>query len=390
MRSLSARRRARTLARARTNYRDMDSLMVALDSLGEETRALLRPVLRQRAVQEAVLDGSGWWHVYRMARILTAVAALALPAGLLVQLTEGYRPGERAAAAVLFALLLSGVAAGYGVQERTLRYRHLALILAAIAVAVGVWAAVPAWWDQLGWRAVQPAVAATVAGAVIVVARLGALVAFRDRVVVPIALGPAGWLLPSQHVAARLLILVEGLEGAEPSNRHPRYRRIFVRWMDAFIEATEWEAPGIARNLGLGRAVVAETRQRVRDLGGRLRVLQLRLLHDHSADTYRAVRAEVDDLVRDICRGDWSAVAVEGAAAPAPSAWRRYGRRIATAVSLLAVAAGLPYLPGISADSGTLGGIQLGLVVAAALTLLPVEPAHRDEAVSSFRTPLRG
>jgi hypothetical protein len=50
---------------------------------------------------------------------------------------------------------------------------------------------------------------------------------------------------------------------------------------------------------------------------------------------------------------------------------------------------GLPYLPAVSADSATLGGIQLGLVVAAALTLLPVEPGHRAEAVSSFQAPLR-
>jgi hypothetical protein len=62
-------------------------------------------------------------------------------------------------------------------------------------------------------------------------------------------------------------MLVEALQGAAPANRHPRFRRNFVRWMDQLIESIEWEVPTVARNLRLGPTAVTDARRRTRQLG---------------------------------------------------------------------------------------------------------------------------
>ncbi|PWR07293.1 hypothetical protein DKT68_19730 [Micromonospora acroterricola] len=213
------------------------------------------------------------------------------------------------------------------------------------------------------------------------------MITLRERLFVPLAMRRGGFLLPSQLAAVRLLLLVDALQGAAPTNRHPRYRRNFIRWMNVLITSIEQELPATARHLGLGRAVVAEAEQRAGDLAARLGVLRTRLLHEPGVDAYQQVRTEVATLVADVARGTWAAVRQENSAERSPSTLARVGRKVGATASLLALAGSLPYLPGIAADSATIGGIQLGLVVAAALTLLPVEAVHRDHAISAFREP---
>lgn len=393
--SLSGRPRAayrrrwlsRTLARVRVSYQDSVRELAQLDDLDEQTRALLRPMLRQIAAQRAAAAGSKWPLVYTAARVLTALVCLGVPAWILVPLTAGQRPAERAASAVLYAVLLACVAAAYGRQQRTVTVIQLGLVaLAAAALLAGWWVITP-WWELLGWRTVQPAFAAAAATAALTVIRLAALITFRERLLMPLSLRRGGFLLPSQLAAVHLLQLVDALRAAAPTNRHPRYRRNFIRWMNVLITFIERHLPATARQLGLGRAVVAETQQRARDLAARLRALQTRLLHEPGADAYQQIRAEVAALVADLARGTWAALPTEGATGRAQSALARFSRKIGAAASLLTLAGGLPYLPGIAADSATVGGIQLGLVVAAALTLLPVEAAHRDQAFTAFREP---
>jgi hypothetical protein len=393
--SLSGRLRAaylrrwmfRTLTRVRASYQDSAGQLAGLDDLDQQTRDLLRPMLRQLAAQRVAVDGSRWWHVYTTARVVTALVCFAVPAWILVSLSADHRPAARAASAVLYVLLLVCVAVVYGRQQRTVTAVQLALVVLASAAVLAGWWVVTPWQDVLDWRTVQPALAAVAAAAVLTVVRLVGLITLREGLLAPLALRRGGFLLPSQLAAVRLLLLVDALRAAAPTNRHPRYRRNFIRWMNVLITSIERELPTTAQRLGLGRAVVAETQQRTRDLAARLRVLQTRLLHEPGADAYQQVRTEVATLVSDVARGTWTAVPAQNGAGRAQSALARFGRKVGAAASLLAVAGALPYLPGISADSATVGGIQLGLVVAAALTLLPVEAAHRDQAFSAFRQP---
>lgn len=358
-----------------------------LDDLDPETRALLRPMLRQFAAQRVVADGSRWWHVYTAARVLTALACLAAPVWVLVALTAGREAAAQAASAVLCGVLVACVAAVYGRQQHTVTAVRLGLVIVAAGILLAGWWVATPWRDLLGWRTVQPALVAAAGTAALTVVRLAGLITLRERVIVPLALRRGGYLMPAQLAAVRLLLLVDALRGAAPTNRHPRYRRNFIRWMNDLITFMGPELTATARNLGLGQAAVAEARQRAGELTARLRTLQTRLLHEPGAEAYQQIRTEVAALVAAIARGDWSSLSTEDSAGRVQGALARFGRKVGAAASLLALAGGLPYLPGIAADSATIGGIQLGLVVTAALSLLPIEPAQRDQAYSAFPEP---
>jgi hypothetical protein len=393
--SLSGRVRAayrdrwlsRTLAGVRGSYQDSARELAEFDDLDQQTRSLLRPMLRQFAAQRTAAEGSRWWHVYSTARVLTALVLLGAPAWILVSLTAGQRPAERAASAVLYGVLLGCVAAAYGRQQHTVTLLQVGGVAVAAAVVLAGWWAVPPWRDLLGWHAVRPALAATAVAVALTVVRLATLITLRERLIWPLALWRGGYPLPSQLAAVHLLLLVDALREEASTNRHPRYRRHFIRWMNLLITFIERQLPATARQLSLGGAVVAEAQQRAGELAARLRVLQNRLLHEPGPEAYKQIRAEVATLVADLARGTWTAAPAEGSAGRAQTALARFGRKAGATAALLALAGGLPYLPGIAADSATVGGIQLGLVVAAALTLLPVEAAHRDQALSAFREP---
>ncbi|GLI02996.1 hypothetical protein [Phytohabitans aurantiacus] len=378
---------SRTLAGVREPYQDSVRELARFDDLDQQTRALLRPMLRQFAAQRAAAVGSRWWHIYSAARVLTALVLLGAPAWILVSLIADHQPTERAASAVLYAVLLGCIAAAYGRQQDTVTVLQLGLVAVAAVVVLALWWLVTPWRDLLSWRVVQPALATTAVTVALTIVRLSALITLRDRLIWPLALWWGGYPLPSQLATVHLLLLVDALREAAPTNRHPRYRRNFIRWMNVLITFIERQLPTTARQLNLGRAVVVETQQLTRDLAAQLRALQNRLLHEPGPDAYTQVRAEAATLVADLARGTWAAAPADGSTGRTQTALARFGRKAGAAAALLALAGALPHLPGIAADSATVGGIQLGLVVAAALTLLPVEATHRDQALSAFREP---
>ena len=53
---------------------------------------------------------------------------------------------------------------------------------------------------------------------------------------------------------------------------------------------------------------------------------------------------------------------------------------------LVAAAIGLSYLPGVTAPTTNLAGIQLGLGLAAVLSLIPIDATHREDVMSAFVT----
>jgi hypothetical protein len=142
--------------------------------------------LRQLAVQQVTLDHSGWWYAYAFARILSAMVCVALPVGALLLLTEADRPEERVARVVVQALVSGEIAMAYGIQQRR----------------------------TAGWRLAWLSLVAAAVTAILVALRLVALITLRTRLIWPLALRWGGWLLPSQHIAVRLLLLVVAFPGS--------------------------------------------------------------------------------------------------------------------------------------------------------------------------------
>ncbi|MFC4998121.1 hypothetical protein ACFPIJ_09785 [Dactylosporangium cerinum] len=348
--------------------------------LSDEDRRELRPVLRAYAVQRAALARSRWLWGYHALRLATAVCAVAVPVVALVIWVGG---SETLWAALTSYLLFGAIALlGHGIQQNgAVKPYVTATVIAAVVAAVVT--AVLAVFTGL-WSGIASGIAA--AGALLVLAeiRLFGLIAVRTAVVVPLAMRRAGWLLPPQLAAVHLLQLLDGLHRARSTCRHPRRRRNFLRWMGEWIDFVQWDLPRAAAGLRLGAAITTDARTRATHLAGRLRQLHVRLAHDHQLEEYDRVSTEAAALAMALARGDWSWVTQEDQTEVGPGRVMRALKKVVPCAVLALTAVALPYLPGVTASAAGLVGVQVGLVLAAALSLIPIEVAHRENVMSAY------
>jgi hypothetical protein len=371
------------LQAARDGYRSqLEAVPTPL--LSEEDRHDLRPVLRTFAVQRAAFERSRWWWGYHALRAGTAVVAVAVP---VVGLTAWLGASRVLGAALVGYLLFGGVAAlGHGVQQgRNVAPTVFALGAGVLAVGTAVLAGftADARYGWL-WRGLGVGLGAAVLLLVLAEVRLYGLLAIHGAVFRPLARRRAGWLLPAQQAAVHLVRLLDGLHRARATCRHPRRRGTFLRWMDRLVRYVQWEMPNATRDLRLGSVVTADACARINHLAGRMRRLQLRLVHDHQLQEYDRVCAEVATLTMALARGDWSWVGPEDEVPVRSRLAVRAAKRVIPAALLIGAAIGLRYLPGVTASGASLTGIQLGLGLAAVLSLIPVEAAHREKVMSAF------
>ncbi len=265
---------------ARDGYRVLaDATVVPL--LSDADRRDLLPILRAYAVQQSVFTRSHWWRGYDALRLGTAIICVAAP---VIALVGWVGAPDTLWAAVLAYLVFGGVAAlGHGVrQAQQIRPAIFAVGAGAAALATAVLAGVTAQARYVWlWRGIGLGLVAALGLLVLAEGRLYGLLAVRAAVFRPLARRRAGWPLPAQLAAVRLVRLVDGLHRARVSCRHPRRRGTFLRWMNQLIKHLEWELPEATTDLRLGAAVTADTGTRTHQIIGRLRQLQIRLLHDN-------------------------------------------------------------------------------------------------------------
>jgi hypothetical protein len=348
--------------------------------LSDEDRREFRPILRAIAVQRAALVGSPWWWGYHALRLATAVCAVAVPVvGLAIWVGN---PGTLWAALPAYVLFGAIVLLGHGIQQNGAVKSY---VTATVTVAVVAAVVIPVLAVSTGlWSGIASGLAAAVALLVLAEIRLFGLIAVRTAVVVPLAMRRAGWLLPPQLAAVHLLHLLDGLHRARSTCRHPRRRRNFLRWMDEWIAYVQWDLPRAAAGLRLGAAITTDARTRAAHLAGRLRQLHVRLAHDHQLEEYDRVSTEAAALAMALARGDWSWVTQEDQTEVGQGRVVRVLKKVVPCAVLALTAVALPYLPGVTASAAGLTGVQVGLVLAAALSLIPIEAAHREHVTSAY------
>jgi hypothetical protein len=189
--------------------------------------------------------------------------------------------------------------------------------------------------------------------------------------------------MTSQLAAVRVLELLLVLHDARARCRHPRFRGEILRTMNPMIYSAAWEIRHAAQVLGFGPAVSADALRRARCLTNHLHQLQIRLTHDHQLREFDAVCADAARLVAALAQGDWSALAREEEPVDQRSLPVRLAKELLPACVFLATAAALPYLPGVPDTGPTITSVQVGLAVAAALSLIPIDPANREHLLAA-------
>jgi hypothetical protein len=256
---------------------------------------------------------------------------------------------------------------------------------AAVALGTGILAAGTATLHYTWlWQGIGIGLAAAIALFGLAEVRLYGLLAVHARIFRPLARRRAGWLLPAQESALHLVRLLDGLHRARGTCRHPRRRSNFLRWMDNLIKYLQWELPRAIADLHLGVAITADAHTRTDQVVGRLLRWHVCLVHDHMLEEYDRVCAEAATLTMALARGDWTWVNAEDRTPARTRLAARVAKRLVPSAVLFAAAIGLPYLPGVAASATGLAGIQVGLGLAAVLSLIPMEATHREDVMAAF------
>jgi hypothetical protein len=295
------------------------------------------------------------------------------------------RASELVAGAAYICLLVA-LASGWRWRLGTVVWPRTVLIWCLLLFLVGVVDALgPDSWRPREWGGLWLAALGAAVVLALVAARFATLVWLRDRYFRPFAFRASGGPLPAHHATVWLIILASSLHQTRSSWWHPRGRQRLLRWMGDRRESAERRLLGSARDAGLGAAAEADVARRARHFSGFLRQVEARLLDADAAADHAAIVSGLVTALKAIIRGDWAPLTLAEEPPARPGRWLALLRRAVPAVVPATAALLLPLLPGHPAttDPGVTT-VRVGLLVAALLSLLPVEADVRSRVISAY------
>jgi hypothetical protein len=192
-----------------------------------------------------------------------------------------------------------------------------------------------------------------------------------------------GSMPPSQIVAVQTYYLLNRFDRAQRGWRQADNRKRLL-WATARranfighqIPRLQWLAGGSSQ-------VRAETLQHCRHAAATIAAMQWRLIEARSRADFDTLRAELAIAVAAAARGDWSPLSTD-TESRRTSRLSAILRRLVAPTILAGTAAILPYLPTVPADGPSLASIQIGLVIAAVLTLASVDNTAQDRVLGAL------
>jgi hypothetical protein len=371
---------------AREIQGNLASTLVHVSGLDDSTAARARRILRTYSVQLASMQHSPWWMGYAVIRVGSALLMVVAPVALLAPLYLTVPRASQLVAVAAYLAFLAALAAGWRFRQGVVQWPRTIVVWCALVVLGGVADILGprSWQTREGGGLWLAAMGAAVVLALVAV-RFATVVWLRDRYFRPLACRAASVPLPAHLVTVRLLVLISSLYQARFSWWHPRARRDLLRWMEEFRTAVAWELRGSARDAGLDAAASEQNARRARHLAVVLQQIEFRLLDADGPQDFSSILADLVGAFQAIARGDWSPLTL--AEEPSVQAGRLLGllRRAIPAIVLVVAALVLPLLPGrpVTGDAGV-PTLQLGLLIAASLSLLPIDADARSRVVNAY------
>lgn len=379
-------RAGRVLATAREIRDPLVESLDGIPDLDEGTVRRARRIIRTYAVQAASMDQSAWMRGYAAIRVGTAVMLVVVPVAVLAPLYPTVSGASQLVAGAVYICLLVALASGWRYRHGTVVWPRTVLVWCLLLLLLGVVDALgPDSWRPREWGGLLLAALGAAMVLALVAARFATVVWLRDRYFRPLAFRVGGGPLPAHLATVWLIILVSSLHEARLSWWRPRGRERLLRWMRALRFSAERQLLGSARDAGLGAAAEADAERRARHFGDVLRRVEGRLLDADAAADYAAIVGELVTAFEAVTRGDWASLTLAEEPAVRARRWRGLLRRAVPAVVLAAAALFLPLLPGHPATTdASVATVRLGLLVAALLSLMPVEADVRSRVITAY------
>lgn len=188
---------------------------------------------------------------------------------------------------------------------------------------------------------------------------------------------------PSQIVAVQAYYLLNRFDRAQRGWRQADTRKRLL-WATARranfighqIPRLQWLAGGSPQ-------VRTDTLQRCRHAAATIAAMQWRLVEARSRSDFDTLRAELAIAVAAAAHGDWSPLTADSESSRT-SRLNAILRRLLAPVILAGTALVLPHLPAAPASGTSLASIQIGLMIAAVLTLASVDNTSQDRVLGAL------
>jgi hypothetical protein len=284
--------------------------------------------------------------------------------------------------ATAFGLLASWGATGRQRVFITVACRLGVAISLATGVSTVAYLVAHRRWDDL-WPAISVGLIASVLGLAVAFAIQAVAIAVA-AVGTTVSCRRCGSMPPSLLVAVQAFYVLETFDELTSGWRQADTRKLLMWRIAGRANFIRHQIPRLQWLVGGSGLVHAETQQRCRQAADLLAHMQWRLAEARSRKDYDEIRQDLVEFVAAAVEGDWSRLAEDSGPVTRPSRLGKLARRLVAPVVLVGTAVGLPYLPGIPAGSSGVTTIQIGLVVAAVLTLASVDSSAQDRVLGAL------
>lgn len=380
------RRRDRILGTAREIQGDLASALTDVPHQHLDAADQIRRILRTYSVQRASMQHSPWWPVYSVIRIFTAALMVVAPVGLLAPLYLTLPRTSQLIAVAAYLAFLVALATGWRFRQGVVYWPRTIIVWCALVLLIGVADVVgPRSWSIQDGSALWLAGLGTAVALALVAVRFWTILWLRERYLRPWSCRVGGGPLPAHVVTVRLLILISSLHQARFSWWNPRTRGHLLQWMAEFKASAARQLRGSARDAGLSVAASEQIERRARHFNGFLQQIENRLLDADSPHDFNKIMADLTAAFHAVACGDWSPLTMADEPPANPDRWLALVRRAIPAIVLVVSALALPNLPGHPPNGDpAIATLQLGLFIAASLSLLPIDADVRTRVINAY------
>lgn len=221
--------------------------------------------------------------------------------------------------------------------------------------------------------------------AAVLIAIMHVLVDSVWRVLMTVWLRRGGTLPPSLIVAVRIGFALGRFNQLQTAWRQESTRHRLTARLSSVASLIEQQVPWLVRLNGLGPHAHAETTRRCRHAAAVIRSMQWDIVDAHSRAQFDDVRRRLAGAATAAATGDWTPLTYP-TEPPRMSRLARLGRRLLTPAVLVTIAALLPRLPGTTVADPVLTSLRVGLLTAAALSLLTVDGTAQERVLGALRS----
>lgn len=379
-----SRKAIRLFRRALPAWHVYDRRIKMASYLTSEQREALSPLVRHWSVRYAAASWSKLRYVEYVVSVVVAGTCLFGPVFAVgVQAIKTLTVSELLLASMIYLCIFGLLSVTYFQWVGIGWLVRLGLLGTGISIAG---ACVIAAIGTSSWKAVQFGLVTALLAAAAIALSVFAGNVFGRYIWYPLRRRHLATLPPSSAAAFWLWSLADRVQDTMGGFRRASARRELLLWISLTAFWLEVRLPRAMWMAGFRGVAYSETLKRYRRVGSFVRGQGWRIIDSNDRRSLEIVRDDLARAAMAVARGDWTAV---------PEIQERnrrsrifvIARRLVTPILLGGTALLLPHLPGVRLAGSASTSLQAALLLAAVLSLTPLDESSREQVLGLFKDP---